>query len=134
MIRKELKITGIREGTVIDHIPSDKTFKAVEILDLASTRDIISVATNLQSKKLGTKGIIKIGGKYLSKEEADKIALIAPRATVNIIKSYEVKRKIKLAVPDVIDKIIKCANPKCITNNEKVETRFYTIKDKEAKF
>lgn len=131
---KELKIPGIREGTVIDHIPSDKTFKAIDILNLTNSKNVISVATNLQSKSIGFKGIIKIGGKFLSKEEVNKIALIAPQATVNIIKNYEVKQKIKLAIPGEINSIIKCPNPKCITNNEDVKTRFYTVRDNGTKF
>jgi len=72
----------------------------------------------------GKKGIIKIGGKDLTKEETDKIALIAPDATVNIIQNYDVKKKIKVAIPLTVNKIIKCSNPNCITNNEKVMTKF----------
>ena len=73
------------------------------------------------------KGIIKIGGKNLTKEEVDKIALIAPDATVNIIKNYGVKQKIKVNLPGTINKIIKCSNPNCVTNNEKVTTKFYVL-------
>jgi len=81
---------------------------------------------------MGKKGIIKIGGKNLTKEEVDKIALIAPHATVNIIKSYDVKQKIKVAIPLVINKIIRCSNPNCVANNEKnVMTKFYVL-DKDS--
>jgi len=118
-MKKELSVSAIKEGTVIDHIPSNATLKVVEILDLKGIRSIISVATNLTSKTMGKKGIIKIGGKNLTKEEVDKIALIAPNATVNIIKNYDVKKKIKVSIPSTINKIIKCSNPNCVTNNEK---------------
>lgn len=126
-MKKELSVSAIKDGTVIDHIPSNVTLKVVDILDLKGIRSIISVATNLASKTMGKKGIIKIGGKNLTKEEVDKIALIAPNATVNIIKDYDVKEKIKVSIPSTVNKIIKCSNPNCITNNEKMITKFYVL-------
>ena len=126
-MKKEVSVSAIKDGTVIDHIPSNATLKVVDILDLKGIRSIISVATNLNSKKMGKKGIIKIGGKDLTKEEVDKIALIAPDATVNIIKNYNVKEKIKVTIPSTINKIIKCSNPNCVTNNEKVATKFSVL-------
>ncbi|MBL7054809.1 aspartate carbamoyltransferase regulatory subunit [Candidatus Woesearchaeota archaeon] len=126
-MKKELKVSAIKDGTVIDHIPSNAAFKVAEILDLEKINKIISVATNLRSKT-GKKGIIKVGGKILTKDEFDKIAVIAPEATVNIIHDYEVKEKIKVSLPDTLNKIVKCSNPSCITNNENVNTRFYVIK------
>ena len=126
-MKKELSVSAINEGTVIDHIPSSATLKVVDILDLKGVRSIISVATNLNSKTMGKKGIIKIGGKNLTKEEFNKIALIAPNATINIIKNYDVKEKIKVAIPSIINKIIGCSNPNCVTNNEKVTTKFYVL-------
>ncbi|MFH0868394.1 MAG: aspartate carbamoyltransferase regulatory subunit [Candidatus Woesearchaeota archaeon] len=126
-MKKELSVSAIKDGTVIDHIPNNVTLKVVDILDLKGIRSIISIVTNLTSKTMGKKGIVKIGGKNLTKEEVDKIALIAPNATVNIIKDYDVKEKIKVAIPPIINKIIKCSNPNCITNNEKVTTKFYVL-------
>lgn len=127
-MKKELKVGAIKDGTVIDHIPSNVAFKVTEILNLEDTKNILSIATNLKSKKSGKKGIIKVGGKTLTKDEVNKIAVIAPQATVNIIQNYEVKEKIKVSVPDVFNKIIKCSNPDCITNNESVKTKFYVVK------
>ena len=126
-MKKELSVSAIKEGTVIDHIPSNATLKVVDILDLKGIRSIISIATNLSSKTMGKKGIIKIGGKDLTKEEVDKIALIAPNATVNIIENYDVKKKIKVAIPSIINKIIRCSNPNCVTNNENITTKFYVL-------
>lgn len=126
-MKKELSVSAIKDGTVIDHIPSNATLKVVDILDLKGIRSIISVATNLTSKTMGKKGIIKIGGKDLTKEEVDKIAVIAPNATVNIIKNYDVKKKIKVAIPSIINKIIRCSNPNCVTNNENITTKFYVL-------
>ncbi len=127
-IKRELKISAIEEGTVIDHIPTDATFKVVEILDLENHNGVVSIATNLQSKKIGKKGIIKVGGKSLTQNEVNKIAIVAPDATVNLIKNYNVKEKIKVKTPDVIDNVVKCSNPVCITNNEQVLTKFYVVK------
>ena len=127
-IKKELKISAIDEGTVIDHIPTDATFKVVEILDLENHKGVVSIATNLQSKSIGKKGIVKVGGKSLTQNEVNKIAIVAPEATVNIIKNYDVKEKIKVKTPDVIDNVVKCSNPVCITNNEQVPTKFYVVK------
>jgi aspartate carbamoyltransferase regulatory subunit len=127
-MKKELKISAIRDGTVIDHIPSDATFKVADILNLKDEKNIISVATNLKSKKTGKKGIIKVAGKTLTKDEVNKIAVIAPKATLNIIENYSVREKIKVSIPDMFNKIIKCSNPNCITNNEDVKTKFYVSK------
>ena len=127
-MKKELKVGAIKDGTVIDHIPNNVAFKVTEILNLEDTKNILSIATNLKSKKSGKKGIIKVGGKTLTKDEVNKIAVIAPQATVNIIQNYEVKEKIKVSVPGVFNKIIKCSNPDCITNNESVKTIFYVVK------
>ncbi|MCH8004391.1 MAG: aspartate carbamoyltransferase regulatory subunit [Nanoarchaeota archaeon] len=126
-MKKELSISAIKDGTVIDHIPSNATLKVADILDLKGIRGIISIATNLTSKTMGKKGLVKISGKDLTKEEVDKIALIAPNATVNIINNYNVKKKIKVTIPLVINKIIKCSNPNCIINNEEISTKFYVL-------
>ena len=126
-MKKEQSVSKIKEGTVIDHIPSNATFKVVDILKLEGHRNIISIGTNLHSNKMGKKGLVKIGGRSLTQEEVDKIALIAPNATVNIIKNYEVKKKLKVSVPNELENIIKCSNPNCITNNEKTTTKFYVL-------
>ena len=126
--KRELTISAIDEGTVIDHIPTDATFKVAEILDLENHKGIVSIATNLQSKSIGKKGIVKVGGKNLTQDEVNKIAIVAPDATVNLIKNYDVREKIKVKTPDVIDNVVKCSNPVCVTNNEHVATKFYVIK------
>ncbi|MFH1848768.1 MAG: aspartate carbamoyltransferase regulatory subunit [archaeon] len=125
---KELKISAIKEGTVIDHIPAKNVFKVVEILKLNDVDDIISIATGLKSKRLKTKGMIKVGGKFLNKVEVNKIALIAPSATLNIIKDYEVTKKTKVKVPETIEGLVRCSNPNCITNHEPARSKFHTIK------
>ncbi len=126
-MNKELKVPAIKEGTVIDHIPSRVTFKVMRILDLNEFEHVVSVAINLKSKTMVKKGIIKVGNRFLTQEEVNKIAILAPNATVNIIKDYEVKEKIKVNIPERLSNIIKCSNPNCITNTEKVKTLFSIV-------
>lgn len=132
-MKKELSISAIREGTVIDHIPADATFKVVNILKLEEHDKTVTIATNLVSKKHGKKGIIKIGGKFLTKKEVNKIAVVAPNATLNIIKNYEVNEKADLGIPDSVMGIIKCSNPNCITNLERIKTKFEVVRNEPLK-
>ena len=127
-VKHELNISAIEEGTVIDHIPTDATFKVAEILELENHEGVVSIATNLKSKSIGRKGIVKVAGKSLTQEQVNKISIVAPNATVNIIKNYEVKEKIKVKTPDIIENVVKCFNPVCITNNEQVATKFYVVR------
>ncbi len=127
--RKELKVSAIRNGTVIDHIPSDKSFQVIKILNLESSNNPIYFGTAFDSRKFGKKGIIKISNKYFKDEEISKIAMVAPSATLIEITDYEVTRKEKVVLPEFIDKIVKCFNPKCVTNIEEIETKFRVIED-----
>ncbi len=127
-MKKEMTISAIEDGTVIDHIPSNAVFSVVEILKLEKELNELSIATNLSSKHMKKKGIVKIAGKQLSQEEVNKIAIVAPEATVNIINDYDVKQKLHVMIPDTIKNIIKCSNPNCITNIETVQTLFYVTK------
>ena len=124
---KKLEVSAIEEGTVIDQIASKSTFKVANILNIQGIDQVVLVGVNLSSKKLGKKGIIKIGGKILTQEEVNKIALIAPDATVNIIEDSELVRKFKVALPDAIEGIVKCFNPNCVSNHQKIQSRFHVI-------
>ncbi len=126
---KELKVTAIENGTVIDHIPRDMAFKVAEILGLQYVEKSVVLASNLDSGKLGKKGIVKVSGMYLDKRHVQKIALIAPKATVSRIKGYKVVDKMKLTRPKLITGIVKCFNPNCITNTECTETRFVLVRE-----
>ncbi len=127
--RKELKVSAIRNGTVIDHIPSDKTFQVIRILNLEADNNPIYFGTAFESKKYGKKGIIKISEKYFHDEEISKIAMVAPSATLIEITDYEVTRKEKVKLPEYIEKIVVCFNPKCVTNIQHISTRFRVIND-----
>ena len=125
--RKELKVSAIENGTVIDHIPADAVFQVINILNLSNIRNQLMVGTNLDSKKLDKKGIIKVSNKYFEKDEINKIALIAPTASLIVIKDFTVVYKESVEIPDTVDKIVKCINPNCITNHEKVPTQFSVV-------
>src|SRR3990172_8246878 len=94
----EMKVSAIRNGTVIDHISSDATFKVADILQVHHGQDMVLVGVNLPSARLGKKGIVKIENRELTPDEVDKIALIAPLATLNIIRNFKVigKARVKL--------------------------------------
>ena len=125
--KKELQVAALENGTVIDHIPSEKLFTVVSLLGLEHMNNNITIGFNLNSKKLGKKGIIKIADKFFEDEELNKLALIAPKATVNVIRNFEVVEKKTLTMPEEIVGIAKCMNPKCITNHQPIKTRFTTI-------
>lgn len=130
----KLKVSAIKEGTVIDHIPAEGVFKVVDILDLKNHDNIVSVAANLQSKTAsGKKGIVKVGGKSLTEAEVNMISVIAPNATINIIKDFKVKKKEKVKLPEEFIGVIKCSNPRCITNVERVTTKFSIEKQNPLK-
>ena len=120
----KLKVSAIKDGTVIDHIPAKNLFKVIAILGLDKFDNMITFGNNLDSYKLGAKAIIKVADKFFKDDEINKIALFAPNAKLNIIRDYEVAEKRVVKIPETIEGIVKCFNPKCITNNEKIHTSF----------
>jgi len=130
---KQLSVSAIKDGTVIDHVPAPVLFKVVSILNLAKLDTMITIGNSLGSQKLGKKGIIKLSNVFFEDNDINKIALVAPCAKLNIIREYEVVEKKVVEIPDEIVGIVKCVNPKCITNNEKVTTRFEVVSKSEVK-
>lgn len=130
---KQLEVSAIRNGTVIDQIDSKSTFIVADILKIQKEKQVVLVGINLSSSRLNKKGIIKIAGKSLTQAEVNKIALVAPDATVNIIKDYEVVRKIKVQLPDVIEDIVKCLNPNCVSNNQPVNNKTHVVNKNPVK-
>lgn len=122
--RKQLVVSAIKDGTVIDHIPAKAVFKVIDILGLDHIEHQITFGTNLDSKKLGKKGIMKLSGVFFKQEDLDRIALVAPDVKVNIIRDYQVAEKKVVEIPEKIQGIVKCVNPMCITNQEEVRTKF----------
>lgn len=130
--KKELVVSAIKDGTVIDHIPAKSLFKVISILELHKMETPITIGSNLESKKLGKKGIIKISDKFPNDNDLNKIALFAPEAKINIIRNYEVVEKKVVQLPDTIEGIVKCMNPKCITNFEEIKPKFIVIDKKNV--
>jgi aspartate carbamoyltransferase regulatory subunit len=123
-----MEVRKIENGTVIDHIPSEALFQIIKIMGL--DRDLehrMTIGTNLESKRLGSKAIIKINDRYLAPEEIDRIALVAPDALVNTIRDYAVVEKRQVTVPAHIEGFVRCANPMCVTNHQPVETAFEVV-------
>ena len=129
---KQMSVSAIQNGTVIDHIPAKNLFKVIQILRLDRIENQITFGTNLESKRMGRKAIIKISEIFFEDEDINRIALVAPDAKLNIIRDYEVVEKKVVVVPDTITGIARCMNPKCITNFEQVTTRFRVVSKKNV--
>ena len=127
MSHKQLVVSALENGTVLDHIPAENVYKALDLLDLKDIDNQITIGINLNSKAQGRKGIIKIENRFFEDEELGKLALIAPMATVNVIRDFKVVEKKHLVMPEEIIGIAKCKNPKCVTNHQPIRTRFTTI-------
>lgn len=123
----KLSVSAIENGTVIDHIPAQNLFKVITILGLEKIDNLITFGTNMESQRLGKKAIIKVANKFFEREEINRIAVVAPHAKLNVIKDYAVVDKQVVEVPDSIEGIVKCVNPKCITNFESVKTKFKVV-------
>jgi len=131
-MEKELKVSALKDGTVIDHIPSGSLFKVVEILGLKQSASQVTFGMNLESKRMGSKAIVKISDRYFETAEINRIALVAPQAKLNLIKNYEVVEKKVVELPDYIEGLAKCVNPQCVTNRERVKTKFTVLSKKEV--
>ncbi len=132
MKREELLVAALENGTVIDHIPSPKLFDIVRLLHLEELdSSAVMIGFNLKSRKMGNKSIIKIADRFFTDAELNRLAVVAPNVSLCIIRDYECVEKKEVRLPDELRGIVKCANPKCITNNEPMNTVF-TLTDREA--
>ena len=129
MKKFEMKVTALEKGTVIDHIPAGSVLKVHRILNLENCENSLRIGVNLSSQTVGKKDLLKIEDHYLTQEEANKLALVAPNATINIIKDWKVANKMKISIPDEVTGI-KCANPRCITRHDNIPTRFKVMDKK----
>ena len=119
-----IRVRKLREGTVIDHLTSGTAFNAFRVLGLTHESGVVLIGINLQSDKAGRKDIIKIENRELTRDEINRIALISPDASISIIREYDVIDKFRVELPDVIEGIVRCRNPNCITNIQDVRSRF----------
>lgn len=128
----ELRVTKIKDGTVIDHIRGGYALDVIKILGITGKeKRVITIAINVPSKRIGVKDIVKIEGRALNSQEVNRIALVAPHASINIVRDYSVVEKLEVKLPKTIEGIIKCVNPCCVSNsNEPVPSKFY-IKNEE---
>jgi len=126
---RELKVQPIRNGTVIDHIPGGMALRVLGILGIPKEGSTSSVSAliSVPSKKTGLKDIVKVEDRELGPAEVCKIALIAPRATINIVRNYGVIRKYAVTLPEIVEGIVSCGNPNCVSHNEPVSSRFRVI-------
>ncbi|HII53946.1 aspartate carbamoyltransferase regulatory subunit [Candidatus Micrarchaeota archaeon CG08_land_8_20_14_0_20_49_17] len=123
---EQLVVEKIANGTVIDHIPAKMGLAVMKMLDLSEHDGRLALLINVPSKKLGKKDIIKIENLLVNEKEINKIALIAPDATINLVENETVKSKAAVKLPEIVEGIVKCPNPACVTNHEPIETRFRT--------
>jgi aspartate carbamoyltransferase regulatory subunit len=114
---QQLLIRRIKDGTVIDHIRAGEALRVLQILGITGKEgELVSVAMNVPSSKLGKKDVVKVANRFLKTEETDKLALVAPLATANIIKNYKVSAKHRVELPDLFKGILRCPNPTCVSN------------------
>ncbi len=131
MSKRTLRVSKIKEGTVIDHISGGHALDVIKILGITGRAGgIVTIAMNVPSKTVKAKDIVKVEGRKLASAEVDKIALVAPHATINIIRNYRVVEKQRVKLPKIIRGIVECANPSCISNsNEPVQSTFYVERE-----
>lgn len=130
MSEKPLLVAKIRNGTIIDHIPAGRALSILKLMGITGKEGFtVAIVMNVESRKLGRKDIIKVEGLELKPEDTDKIALLAPMATINVVKEYAVIKKRKAVPPKIVEGFLRCKNPNCVTNqkNEPVRPRFRTV-------
>ena len=123
--KENMMVAALENGSVIDHIPTDKLFTVAQLLQLSEFKEEVIIANNLKSNVMNKKGLIKISGKFFSEAEISKLAVLCPNIRLTVIRDFEVAEKREITLPEELTNIVKCANPVCITNNEPMKTVFY---------
>ncbi|MBI4239561.1 aspartate carbamoyltransferase regulatory subunit [Candidatus Uhrbacteria bacterium] len=124
MPKTTLSVSAIKEGTVIDHIPAGCASRIISLLHLTSQQKQVTVGFNLPSKSMKRKDLLKVEGREITEQEGNRIAVLAPKATIVIIKNYTIVKKYIAKTPKEIQNVFVCPHPQCITNHEQAETRF----------
>src|SRR5208283_4498352 len=128
----DLRVSKIKDGTVIDHIRSGYALDVIKILGITGKEKlVITIAINVASKRFGAKDIVKIEGRAINPQEVNRIALVAPRASINIVRNYKVVEKVEVKLPHVIEGIVKCSNPCCISNSDEPAIPKFYVKSEE---
>ena len=132
MDQSDLLVRRIKDGTVIDHINEGKGLSVLEALEIDGSRgNVITIALNMPSGKLKKKDMIKVEGRFLEDDDTNKLAVIAPASTVNIIKDYKLVEKRRVSLPNQIEQIFRCSNPDCITNSQEHIESTMEVMDKD---
>ncbi len=132
MSELDLKVSKIKDGTVIDHIRGGYALDVIKILGITGKeKRVITIAVNVPSKRFKVKDIIKIEGRALNSREVNRIALAAPHASINIIHNYKVDEKLEVKLPKVIEGILKCVNPCCISNSDEPISSKFHVRNEE---
>lgn len=127
-MKKTLAVAAIENGTVIDHLPADQALQVASLLSLSDHSKRVTLGLNLPSRSLRVKGLIKIEGREITEEEANQIAVFAPKATISIIRDFEVVKKFPVELPNILTNVFKCPNSCCITNHESITPHFNIAK------
>ena len=134
MEQSELMVRRIKEGTVIDHIDEGKGLQVLNALRIdGKDGSLITIALNVPSGKFKKKDIIKVENKFLKDDDTNKLAVIVPNATINIIKNYKLVEKRRVALPNEVDRIFRCSNPECVTNSTEHIESIMDVMDKEGR-
>ncbi|EAS63197.1 aspartate carbamoyltransferase regulatory subunit [Photobacterium angustum] len=126
----QLKVEAIKNGTVIDHVPAHVGIKVLKLFNMDNSNQRVTIGLNLPSSALGAKDLIKIENVFINEDQANQLALYAPKATVNQIENYEVVKKLNLSLPDFISAVFKCPNTNCISHGEPVSSGFKVLTKK----
>ncbi|EHH0804372.1 aspartate carbamoyltransferase regulatory subunit [Vibrio vulnificus] len=126
----KLQVEAIKNGTVIDHIPAQVGIKVLKLFDMHNSSQRVTIGLNLPSSALGNKDLLKIENVFINEEQASKLALYAPHATVNQIEDYQVVKKLALELPKFVSDVFECPNTNCITHNEPVASNFRVFEKK----
>jgi aspartate carbamoyltransferase regulatory subunit len=131
MSERELRISKIQNGTVVDHVPGGQALNVLAVLGIDGTGgETVSIGMNVESDALGRKDVVKVEDRELSQDEVDVLSLIAPDATINIIRDFDVVEKKRLERPETVSGVLACPNHDCITaDDEPVVTKFEVLDD-----
>jgi aspartate carbamoyltransferase regulatory subunit len=121
---EKIRIVKIHDGTVIDHIRAGKALEVLKILGITGQEgNIVTLAMNINSSRIEKKDIVKVEHRFLKEEEVDRIALVAPEATINLIEDFKIIKKTRVELPETITGIFECPNQRCVTNKEREPIR-----------
>ncbi len=127
---RSIKVSALERGTVIDHLRHGTGLRVLAVLGLSDADQTVSIGLNLDSRRMGRKDLIKIEGKELTREEIDKIAILSPEATLSIIRDFQVVSKLGPELENELEGVVRCRNPSCISNHERIPSRFL-VADRE---